>query len=96
MAGHELFYVNARTLMTVPYSVEKNSFQAGTAGVVAKDRLEIRAPFTSYDVAPDGQHFVIFEFPAGQATSGSEPSVVLNWLDDARQLVAAGQTQAAK
>jgi serine/threonine protein kinase/WD40 repeat protein len=95
-AGHELFYVNARTLMTVPYSVEKNSFQAGTAEVVAKDRLEIRAPFTSYDVSPDGQHFVIFEFPAGQATSGSEPSVVLNWLDDARQLVAAGQTQAAK
>jgi len=52
----------------------------------------LRAPFTSYDVAPDGQHFVIFEFPAGQGASVAEPTVVLNWLDDARQLVAAGQT----
>jgi hypothetical protein len=82
--------------MTVPYSVEKNSFQAGQPEVVVKDRLEMRAPFTSYDVAPDGQHFVIFEFPAGHASTASEPTVVLDWLDDARQLVASGQSGAAR
>jgi len=91
-AGHELFYISVRTSMAVPYTVEKNSFQAGNPEPVVGDRLEMRAPFTSYDVAPDGQHFVIFEFPAGQGASAAEPTVVLNWLDDARQLVAAGQT----
>ena len=82
--------------MMVPYSVEKDSFQAGNPVVVAKDRLEMRAPFSSYDVAPDGQHFVIFEFPAGQQTAATEPTVVLNWLDDARRLVASGQSGAPK
>ena len=80
--------------MAVPYTLEKNSFQAGNPEPLVRDRLEMREPFTSYDVAPDGQHFVIFEFPAGQGSSAAEPTVVLNWLDDARQLVAAGQSGA--
>jgi serine/threonine protein kinase/Tol biopolymer transport system component len=94
--GHELFYAQGRSLMSVPYSVEKNSFQAGKPQTVFANRLELRAPFASYDVAPDGQHFVIFEFPGGTLAATSEPTVVLNWLDEARRQVAAGQSATAK
>jgi serine/threonine protein kinase/Tol biopolymer transport system component len=91
-AGHELFYVRGRSLFAVPYSVEKNSFQAGKPQTLFADRLEMRAPFSSYDVSPDGQHFVIFQFPGAHTVEVSEPTVVLNWLDQARQLVADAQT----
>jgi eukaryotic-like serine/threonine-protein kinase len=93
-ASHELFYVRDAFLFAVPYSVEKNSFQAGKPQQIF-DRLELREPFQSYDVSPDGQHFVIFQFPGGKAAS-SEPTVVLNWLEAARQTVAEGQSQSGK
>jgi hypothetical protein len=50
----------------------------------------------SYDVMPDGQHFVMFQFAGGRAAPTSEPTVALNWLDQVRQLVAAGQSNASK
>jgi len=95
-SGHELFYAKGSTLIAVPYSVEKNSFQPGKPQTLLADGLEMRAPFPSYDVAPDGQHFVIFQFPGGKMITTAQPTVVLNWLDQARQLVAAGQSDAAK
>jgi hypothetical protein len=91
-----LFYTHSNSLISVPYSVEKNSFQAGKPQTVFASRLEMRAPFASYDVAPDGQHFVIFKLPGRAPAATSEPTVVLNWLDQARQLVVAGQTSASK
>jgi eukaryotic-like serine/threonine-protein kinase len=94
--GHELFYAKGSSLIAVPYSVEKNSFQPGKPQTLFADRLEMRAPFTSYDVTPDGQHFVMFQFPGGKMTASSQPTVVLNWIDQTRQLVAAGQSEAAK
>jgi hypothetical protein len=50
----------------------------------------------SYDVMPDGRHFVMFQFAGGRAASTSQPTVALNWLDQVRQLVAAGQSDASK
>ena len=96
--GHELFYItgNGSTLMSVPYSVDKNSFQPGNPQELFTDRFEPRAPFRSYDVMPDGQHFVMFQFAGGRATPTSEPTVALNWLDQVRQLVAAGQSDRGK
>jgi hypothetical protein len=88
--------VNGNTLMSVPYSVDKNSFQPGNPQEVFTDRFEPRAPFMSYDVMPDGQHFVMFQFAGGRAAPTSEPTVALNWLDQVRQLVAAGQSNASK
>jgi serine/threonine protein kinase/Tol biopolymer transport system component len=93
--GHELFYVKGTQLTVVPYTVEKSSFQAGKPQAVFETRLEMRIPFASYDVTPDGQHFVIFQFAVGNAAN-FEPTVVLNWLDEVRRLVAAGQSGAAK
>ncbi|HEX2777398.1 MAG TPA: protein kinase [Candidatus Acidoferrales bacterium] len=96
--GHELFYValTGNSLVAVPYSVDKNSFQPGKPEILFSDSFEMRVPFTSYDVMPDGQHFVMFQFAGGRTTPGSLPTVVLNWLDEVRRQVSAGQSDAAK
>ena len=95
--GHELFYVaSPSSLVAVPYSVDKNSFQPGKPEVVYSGRFEPRAPFTSYDVSPDGQHLVVFQFAGGRASATSAPTVVLNWMDEVRRQVAAGQSDAGK
>jgi serine/threonine-protein kinase len=94
--GHELFYVRGNSLVAVPYSVEKNSFQAGKPQTLLTDRLEMRAPFASYDATPDGEHFVLFQFTGGHIAENSEPTVILNWLDQARQQVDEGQRAGAK
>jgi Tol biopolymer transport system component len=96
--GHELFYVlsGGGALLAVPYAVDKNSFQPGKPEVLFTDKFEVRAPFTSYDVTPDGQHFVVFQFAGGRSAPSSAPTVVLNWLDEVRRQVAAGQSDAAK
>ncbi|MFZ3216121.1 MAG: protein kinase [Candidatus Acidiferrales bacterium] len=90
-SGHELFYMRAESLVAVPYSAEKDSFQAGKPEVLFAGRFEARAPYTSYDVMPDGQHFVMFQFAGARASEASEPTVVLNWLDEVRRTVDAGQ-----
>jgi len=56
----------------------------------------MRAPFTSYDVTPDGQHFVVFQYAGGRAEPSSVPTVVLNWMDEVRRQVTAGQSDAGK
>jgi Tol biopolymer transport system component len=95
--GHELYYLaTGVSLVAVPYSVDKNSFQPGKPEVVYSGRFEPRAPFTSYDVMPDGQHFVVFQFAGGRAATPSSPTVVLNWLDEVRRQVAAGQSETGK
>jgi serine/threonine protein kinase len=96
--GHELSYIAARdrAMIAVPYSVDKDSFRPGKPEALFADRFEMRAPFTSYDVTPDGQHFVMIQFAGGRANPTSLPTVVLNWLDQVRQLVAAGQSDASK
>ena len=95
-SGHELFYVDGRALIAVPYSVEKGSFQPGKPEELFSDRFEMRAPLGSYDVTPDGQHFVMLQLTGGRTAAASGPTVVLNWIDQARQLVAAGQNDSAK
>ena len=95
-SGHELFYLDGRALIAVPYSVEKGSFQPGKPEELFSDRFEMRAPLGSYDVTPDGQHFVMLQLTGGRTAAASGPTVVLNWIDQARQLVAAGQNDSAK
>jgi serine/threonine protein kinase/Tol biopolymer transport system component len=95
-SGHELFYMNGRALIAVPYSVEKGTFQPGKPEELFSDRFEMRAPLSSYDVTADGQHFVMLQLTGGRTAAASGPTVALNWIDQARQLVAAGQNDASK
>jgi hypothetical protein len=82
--------------MAEPYSVEKNSFQPGQPAKLFQDRFELRAPVGAYDVTLDGQHFVMFQLAGDRMTAPSGPTVVLNWIDQARQMVAAGQGESGK
>jgi hypothetical protein len=95
-SGHELFYLSGTALIAVPYTVEKNSFQPGQPQSLFAKSFELRAPLGSYDVMPDGQRFVMFQLTSGRTAAPSGPTVVLNWIDQTRQLVAAGQSDAAK
>jgi serine/threonine protein kinase len=58
--------------------------------------IQLRSPYTSYDAAPDGQHFAAFQFPDDRPVASPEPTVVLNWLDEVRRQVASGQSGASK
>jgi hypothetical protein len=83
--------------MGVQYSVEKNSFQPGKPEKLFEgNRFEMRAPLASYDVTSDGQHFVMFQLVGGRTAAASGPTVALNWIDQVSQLVAAGQSGAAR
>src|SRR5271163_2239994 len=95
-SSHELFYLDGTGLVAMPYTVEKNSFEPGHPQVLFAKNFEMRAPLGSYDVLPDGQHFVMFQLTSGRTAAASGPTVALNWIDQARQLVAAGQNDAAK
>jgi len=95
-SGHELFYASRAALMAVPYSVEKDSFQPGKPQAVFQGSFEMRLPLGSYDVTPDGSQFVVFQFSGGKESAVAQPTVVLHWLDEARRIVAAGQTGPSK
>jgi WD40-like Beta Propeller Repeat len=94
--GHELFYIRSGQLLAVPYAVEKNSFQAGKPQALFDSRFEMRAPYSSFDVTADGQHFVAFQFDGGKPAARVEPTVVLNWLDEVRRQVSSGQSAAPR
>jgi serine/threonine protein kinase/Tol biopolymer transport system component len=90
--GQELFYIHPTVgLLAVPYTVDKNIFQPGKAQILFGRLFEPRAPYASYDVTPDGQHFVMLQVNGTRATGKVEPTVVLNWLGEVRRQVAAGQ-----
>jgi serine/threonine protein kinase/Tol biopolymer transport system component len=95
-SGHELFYVMGTQLFVIAYSANKDVFQPGKPQVVFQDRFQLRLPYTSYDVTPDGQHFVVLQDSAGGPSDRAEPTVVINWLEEVRRQVAAAQSGSAK
>jgi Tol biopolymer transport system component len=91
--GRELFYLQGPAgLVAVPYTVDQNVFQPGKAQILFGRLFEPRAPYASYDVTPDGQHFVMLQLNGARASGKVEPTVVLNWLGEVRRQVAAGQS----
>jgi Tol biopolymer transport system component len=103
-SGRELFYLSAPDLLAlnraelvaVPYSVQRNSFVHGKPVVLYKGGFQVRATNMSYDVTPDGQHFVMFQPTDANIAGTRQPTVVLNWSSELGRLVAAGQAGARK
>ncbi|MGA8036227.1 MAG: protein kinase [Candidatus Acidiferrales bacterium] len=93
--GREIFYATAGQMLSVPYTVQNGAFQAGKPEVLFQDRFEMRVPFPSFDVSPDGQRFVVFQ-SAGGRISSSAPSVVLNWMNQVRAQVDSAQGEGTK
>ena len=83
--GRELFYNRGDRLVVVPVESTDSMLKTGPPKVL------FEVPYTGldrggigYDVAPDGQRFVMLQFP--EATS-SHINVVLNWFQELERLV---------
>jgi hypothetical protein len=73
--GHKLLAV---TLQTQP------EFSAGTPRVVLEGAFQ-----TAFDVAPDGQRFIMVRNEQG--TLPTQLHIVLNWTDELKRLISTAQ-----
>ena len=82
--GRTLFYALGSAMMAVSVSRRGQVFEAGAPDVMFTGPFD--PIYTSYAVAPDGQHFVMVESdPLAQPT---HIHVVLNWVQELARLVA--------
>jgi dipeptidyl aminopeptidase/acylaminoacyl peptidase len=87
--GRELFYRSGDKIMAVAITTQP-SFSAG------KPKMLFEAPYLalattvpSYDVAPDGERFLMMK--TGQATlSSTQINIVQNWFEELKRRVPAG------
>lgn len=84
--GKELFYLQRDSLMVASVTLGAQ-FEADRPQLLFKGPYWLNADVRNYDVAPDGQSFVMVKkertFPP------TEVIVVLNWLDELKRLVPA-------
>jgi Tol biopolymer transport system component len=87
--GDELFYRNRDKWMVVSISTEPE-FVAGTPRVVFEGPY-INVAGLSYDVAPDGQRFLVLQ-PQYDDSQVRELHVVTNWFEELKQLAPLPET----
>jgi serine/threonine-protein kinase len=76
--GRELFYRSGARLMVV-------SIQTSPAFRASPPRQLFEGPYArTYDVAPDGQHFLMIE--SGEEEGGNQLHLVLNWFEELKRL----------
>ncbi|MBA3298096.1 MAG: serine/threonine-protein kinase [Acidobacteria bacterium] len=84
--GRELFFRGLdRRLMVVPLETQRG-FVPGNP-VALPVEVFAPAPGRPYDISPDGKRFVIIE-EADQAPQATQLTVVLNWIEDLKRLMA--------
>jgi hypothetical protein len=71
----------------------KQGFNAGKPHLLFEGPYAVNNPMRGYDVAPDGQHFVLIR-PAAEAARPVQPppthiTVVLNWTEELERRVSA-------
>jgi len=86
--GDELFFRNVNKWMVVSISTEPE-FKAGTPQVVFEGPY-INVSGLSYDVAPDGQRFLVLQ-PQYDDSQVRELHVVTNWFEELKRLVPTGK-----
>ena len=82
--GRELFYRNGEKLMAVPIESTATSIGAGTPALLFEKRYVLSGEGRYYDVAPDGQRFVMLK-PV--ATAGDSLIVVQGFTRELERLV---------
>jgi eukaryotic-like serine/threonine-protein kinase len=89
--GRELFYRSGNKMMAVEITAQP-SFSVGKPRVLFEGQYVLTpATFPNYDVAPDGQRFLMLK-PADQEQSApSQINVVLNWFEELKQKVPTGK-----
>jgi len=80
-SGRELFFRNGDSVYVVPVTTGAE-FHAGPPHVQFGGSFVAGNP-TNWDVAPDGQRFVMVRTPTG-ATEGGSLNLVLHWFDQLR------------
>jgi Tol biopolymer transport system component len=85
--GRELFYRIGERLMVVSIQTTP-AFRSSRPRKLFDDHyisgLTINALARTYDVAPDGQHFLMME--GGEEEGGNQLHVVLNWFEELKRL----------
>ena len=84
--GRQLFYRNGDKLMAAPIDT-RPVFSAGTPRLLFARTCFVTGHY--YDVMPDGKHFIFIK-QAEPAQGASRINVVLNWVDELKQRIAAG------
>ena len=87
--GRELFYRNGNEMMAVDVITE-GTFSAGKPKMLFEGSY-VRTPrsFPDYDVSPDGQRFLMLKANE-QSQAPAQINVVLNWFEELKQKVPAG------
>lgn len=83
-SGREIFFRWEDKVMTVPVEMQP-SFKAGTPRLLFRGTEYTFLGTGNYDVAPDGQHFLMIKEKQAPASS-KEVSIVLNWTNELKRL----------
>ena len=88
--GREIFYRNGDQLMAVDITTDP-TFSAGTPKVLFEGTFEMaNLSRANYDVAPDGQRFVMIQ-EGGSDSAPAQINFVLNWFEELKRRVPVGQ-----
>jgi hypothetical protein len=81
--GREIFCARGDTLFAVPVSAGA-AFKSGAVRTLFSGPYSFDDVYRNYDVAPDGQHFVM---PRSRVDSAPrQVELVLNWFDELNRL----------
>jgi serine/threonine-protein kinase len=86
--GGALFYREGRKWMSVAVQTQAE-FRADAPKMIFEGPY-LNVPGVSYDVAPDGRHFIVNEENQKQAPT-TQLNVVLNWFEELKRRVPAGK-----
>ena len=82
----EIFYRNGDQMVAVPVDTY-SGFDFGTPSVLFEGSYWFASGERSYDVAADGQRFLMIkEEPLSEEVAANEIHVVVNWLEDLQAL----------
>lgn len=80
--GRELFYLNGNAMMSARVET-KPTFKAATPTVLFQNGSYIG--LANYDVARDGEHFVMISTEEDANATPNELNVVLNWTEELKR-----------
>jgi len=86
-SGREIFFRNEDKVMVIPVETQP-TFKAGTPRMLFRGGNYVM--LQNYDVAPDGQHFLMIKEKEAPASS-KEVSMVLHWTDELKRRVPTGK-----
>jgi eukaryotic-like serine/threonine-protein kinase len=88
--GRELFYRSGDKMMAVDITTQP-SFSAGKATVLFQSQYQTNPTMNAnYDVSSDGQRFLMLKPASAQEAAPTQINIVLNWFEELKQKVPAG------